>query len=138
MSVHLAAAAFEACLLPHLSMPKRGSKCTLGYSRIFHLILWVRYTGMQWKCLPVPHDAQGKPAIHDTTVDTVCATWANAGSLWQACVARVRSLVAEQHLDTSILHGDGTTTMAQKGARALGSRGTTFEGCARHRDHGQL
>jgi transposase len=58
----------EAFLLPHLSMPKRGPKCTLGYYRVFNLILWVLYTGMQWKCLPVPQDAQGKPAIHYTTV----------------------------------------------------------------------
>ena len=27
-----------ALLLPHLSMPKRGPKCTLGYQRVFNLI----------------------------------------------------------------------------------------------------
>jgi len=37
--------------------------------QVFNLIiLWVLYTGMQWKCLPVPHDPQGKPVIHYTTV----------------------------------------------------------------------
>ena len=41
-------------ILPHLAMPKRGPKCTLGYPRLFHLILSVLYTGMQWKCLPYP------------------------------------------------------------------------------------
>ena len=66
--VQLSAPEFEAFLLPHLSMPKRGPKCKLGYYRVFNLILWVLYTGMQWKCLPVPHDAQGKPAIHYTTI----------------------------------------------------------------------
>ena len=35
-----------AFLLPHLSMPKRGPQGTLGYHRVFHLILWVLYTGM--------------------------------------------------------------------------------------------
>jgi hypothetical protein len=50
---------FDAFLLPHLSMPKRGPKCKLGYQRVFNLILWVLYTGMQWKCLPIPKDAQG-------------------------------------------------------------------------------
>ena len=43
-----------AFILPHLSMPKRSPKCKLGYYRVFNLILWVLYTGMQWKCLPVP------------------------------------------------------------------------------------
>jgi hypothetical protein len=46
------------------SMPKRGPKCKLGSHCVFHLILSVLYTGMQWKCLPIPQDAQGKPAIH--------------------------------------------------------------------------
>ena len=45
---------FDAFILPHLSMPKRGPKCKLGYHRVFNLILWVLYTGMQWKCLPIP------------------------------------------------------------------------------------
>ena len=62
--VQLSEPEFEAFLLPHLSMPRRGPKCKLGYYRVFNLILWVLYTGMQWKSLPVPQDAQGKPAIH--------------------------------------------------------------------------
>jgi hypothetical protein len=44
-------------------MPKRGPKCKLGYQCIFHLILWVLYTGMQWRCLPVPKDINGNPAL---------------------------------------------------------------------------
>jgi transposase len=105
-------------------MPKRGPKCKLGYYRVFNLILWVLYTGMQWKCLPVPTDAQGKPAIHDTTVYKVFAKWADDGSLWQAFVASVRHLAAEQQLDLSVLHGDGTNTVAKKGVMGLGTRGT--------------
>ena len=74
--VQLSEPEFSAFILPHLSMPKRGPKCKLGYYRVFNLILRVLYTGMQWKCLPVPHDAQGKPAIHYTTVYKVFARWA--------------------------------------------------------------
>jgi len=87
------------------------------------VILWVLYTGMQWKCLPVPTDTNGKPAIHYTTVYRAFAKWADDGSLWQAFVASVRHLAAEQQLDLSVLHGDGTNTVAKKGAMALGSRG---------------
>ena len=79
--VQLSEPACTALLLPHLSMPKRGPKGTLGYYRVFHLILWVLDTGMQWKCLPVPTDAQGHPASHYTTVYKVFATWADDGSL---------------------------------------------------------
>ena len=121
--VQLSETEFTAFILPYLSMPKRGPKCKLGYYRVFNLILWVLYTGMQWKCLPVPTDAHGKPAIHYTTVYKVFAKWADDGSLWQAFVASVRHLAAEKQLDLSVLHGDGTNTVAKKGGMALGSRG---------------
>ena len=121
--VQLSAPEFEAFLLPHLSMPKRGPKCKLGYYRVFNLILWVLYTGMQWKCLPGPHDTDGQPAMHYTTVYRVFATWADDGSLWQAFIASVRHLATEQQLDISVLHGDGTNTVAKKGGMALGTRG---------------
>ena len=74
--VQLSAPEFETFILPPLSMPKRGPKCTLGYYRVCNLLLWVLYTGRPRQGLPVPTDANGTPAIHYTTVDTVFATWA--------------------------------------------------------------
>jgi transposase len=128
--VQLSEPEFEAFILPHLSMPRRGPKCKLGYHRVFTLILWVLYTGMQWKCLPVPHDTDGKPAIHYTTVYRVFAKWADDGSLWLAFVASVAHLAAEKQLDLRVLHGDGTNTVAKKGAivlpiRAINTRKAT-------------
>jgi len=67
----------------------------------------------------VPTDPTGKPVIHYTTVYKVFARWADDGSLWQAFVASVRHLAAEKQLDLSMLHGDGTNTVAKKGAMAL-------------------
>jgi transposase len=121
--VQLSEPEFTAFILPYLSMPKRGPKCKLGYYRVFNLIRWVLYTGMQWKCLPVPTDPTGKPAIHYTTVYKVFAKWADDGSLWQAFIASVRHLATEKQLDTSVLHGDGTNTVAKKGGMALGTQG---------------
>jgi transposase len=123
--VQLSEPEFTAFILPHLSMPKRGPKCKLGYHRVFNLILWLLYTGMQWKCLPVPKDANGTPAIHYTTVYKVFAKWADDGSLWRAFVARVAHLSAEKQLDLRVLHGDGTNTVAKKGAMALATRATS-------------
>jgi len=124
--VQLSEPEFTAFILPHLSMPKRGPKCKLGYYRVFNLILWILYTGMQWKCLPVPQDPDGKPAIHYTTIYKVFAKWADDGSLWQAFVASVRHLAVEQQLDISVLQGDGTNTVAKKGAMGLPIRGTSI------------
>jgi transposase len=123
--VQLSEHEFTAFILPHLSMPKRGPKCKLGYYCVFNLILRVLYTGMQWKCLPIPPDSHGKATIHYTTIYKVFAKWADDGSLWQAFLASVRHLAAEKHLDPRVLHGDGTNTVAKKGAMASGTRATS-------------
>jgi transposase len=121
--VQLSEAEFQEFILPHLSMPKRGSKCKLGYYRVFNLILRVLYTGMQWKCLPVPTDGDDKPVIHYTTVYKVFAKWAEDGSLEHAFIASVGHLADHHQLDLSILHGDGTNTVAKKGGDGIGYSG---------------
>jgi transposase len=120
--VQLSAPEFHEFILPHLSMPKRGPKGKLGYHRLFNLILWVLYTGMQWKCVPIPKDPQGKPALHYTNVYRAFAKWSDDGSLQQAFMASVAHLSAEKHLDLRVLHGDGTNTVAKKGATGLATR----------------
>ena len=124
--VQLAETEFNEFIFPYLSMPKRGPKCKLGYHRLFNLILWVLYTGMQWKCLPMPKDPTGKPEIHYTNVYKAFAKWADDGSLQQAFIASVGHLSEEKRLDLSILHGDGTNTVAKKGAMALGILATNI------------
>jgi hypothetical protein len=115
MPVQRSAPECEGCIVPHLVMPQRGLTCTLGSSRVFHLIVWGLSTGGQWQCLAVPTEARGNPALHDTTVYTVFTKRAADGSLWQACIARVAHRAAAKHLEISVLHGDGTNTMATKG-----------------------
>src|SRR2546428_9424966 len=121
--VQLSEPEFTAFILPHLSMPKRGPKCKLGYHYVFNLILWVLYTGMQWQCLPVPKDSHGKPTIHYTTVYKVFARWSDDGSLEDAFIASVQHLVDQHQLDLSVLHGDGTNTVATEGGDGMGYAG---------------
>jgi transposase len=125
--VQLSATEFQQFILPHLSMPKRGPRCKLGYHRVFNLILWVLYTGMQWKCLPVPTDTDGKPAIHYPSVSKVFARWSDDGSLAQAFIASVQHLADQNQLDLSVLHGDGTNTVAKKGGDGIGYAGHTHQ-----------
>jgi hypothetical protein len=66
--VQLSEPEFTEFICPHLSMPKRGPRCKIGYHRLFNLILWVLYTGMQWKCLPILKGPTGTPEIHYTNV----------------------------------------------------------------------
>jgi transposase len=121
--VQLSATEFQQFILPHLSMPKRGPKCKLGYHRLFNLILWVLSTGMQWKCLSVPTDRDGTPEIHYTTVYKAFAKWSDDGSLAHAFVASVAHLSAHNQLDLCVLHGDGTNTVAKKGGDGIGYSG---------------
>jgi transposase len=120
--VQLSEPEFTEFIFPHLSMPKRGPRCKLGYHRLFNLILWVLYTGMQWKCLPIPKDPTGRSEIHYTNVYRAFAKWADDGSLQQAFIASVAHLSDEKKLDLRVLHGDGTNTVAKKGAMGLATR----------------
>src|SRR6266403_1824520 len=123
--VQLSDTEFHTFIFPHLSMPKRGPKRKIGYHRVFNLILWVLYTGMQWKCMPIPQDTSGKPTIHYTNVYRAFAKWADDGSLQQAFIASVAHLSDEKKLDLRVLHGDGTNTVAKKGAMGWATRATS-------------
>jgi hypothetical protein len=122
LPVQLSAPECNEFILPHLSRPKRGAKCKIGYHRLFNLILWVLYTGMQWKCLPLPKDPTGHPEIHDTNVYRAFAQWTDDGSLQQAFIASVSHRSDEKPLDLRVLHGDGTNTVAKKGAMGSATR----------------
>jgi len=121
--VQLSEPEFVAFIFPHLSMPRRGPKCKLGHHRVFNLILRVLYTGMQWKCLPLPEAGDGTAAIHYTTIYKVFAKWSDDGSLDQAFIASVRHLEEQNRLDLSVLHGDGSNTVAKKGGDGIGYSG---------------
>src|ERR671915_1746484 len=121
--VQLSEHEFTEFIFPHLSMPKRGPKCKIGYHRLFNLILWVLYTGMQWKSLPVPKDHDGKAKIHYTTLYKAFAKWADDGSLEHAFIASVGHLSDHHRLDLNVLHGDGTNTVAKKGGDGIGYSG---------------
>lgn len=58
--VQLSEQEFEKFILPHLSLPKRGLKCKIGYHKVFNYILKILYTGMQWKELPIKAGPDGK------------------------------------------------------------------------------
>src|SRR5882672_9559208 len=70
-------------------------------------------------------EGQEKRPAMDLARGLSSAKWADDGSLWQAFVASVRHLAAEKRLDLSVLHGDGTNTVAKKGAMGLATRATS-------------
>jgi transposase len=121
--VQLSELDFIALIFPHLSMPRRGPKCKLGNHCVFNLILWELYTGMQWKCLPVPLACDGTAMIHYTTIYKIFAKWSDDGSLDRAFFASVRHRAEQHHLDLRVLHGDGSNAVAKKGGDGIGYSG---------------
>jgi hypothetical protein len=122
--VQFSAQEFTEFILPHLSLPKRGPQCKLGYHKPFNSMLKVLYTGMQWKELPIEKGPEGKAELHYTGIFKLFARWAEEGSLERAFLASVKHLDAAQTLDLSLLPGDGSNTVAKKGARPLATAAT--------------
>ena len=122
--VQFSAREFAAFILPHLSLPKRGPRCKIGYHKPFNYLLTVLYTGMQWKELPIDKDPEGHAELPYTGVFKLVARWAEEGSLQRAFIASVKTLDAAHKLDLSLLHGDGSNTGAKKGGTQLATAAT--------------
>lgn len=114
---------FNEFFLPHLSISKRGPKMKIGMLKMFNYILRVLYTGMQWKSLECDKNSNGQAEIHYTSVYKKFAKWASDGSLVKAFDFSVISLAKNNMLDTTILNGDGTSTIAKKGGDGIGYSG---------------
>jgi hypothetical protein len=122
--VQVSAPEFAEFILPHLSLPKRGPQCKIGYHKPFNYLLKVLYTGMQWKELPIEQDPAGHAELHYTGVFKLFTRWAEDGSLERAFIASVKQLDDAHKLDLSLLHGDGSNTVAKKGGTRLATAGT--------------
>jgi transposase len=106
---------FNEYVLPHLTMPKRGPKCKIGYWLVFNLILRILYTGEQWKMLPIPKDEKGRPIIHYTQVYRNFAKWSDDGSWEKVFIGSVKNLQDQGELDLSVIQADATNIVAKKG-----------------------
>jgi transposase len=114
---------FAEFVLPHLSVGKRGPKCSIPLRKIFNYILQVIYTGMQWHMLPIDHDENSNPEIHYTRVFRIYQRWVSDKSLERVFENTVSLLVKHDLVDCTILHGDGSSTAAKKGGDLLGYNG---------------
>jgi len=114
---------FEQFVLPHLSVGNRGPAPKLSLHRIFNYILQQLYLGCQWKELPIDKDASGRPEIHYTRIYSAWRRWVANGCIAAIFAASVLKLHQDGLLDTTVIHGDGTTTAAKKGGDNIGFSG---------------
>jgi transposase len=114
---------FEQFVLPHLSRGRRGPAPTLALHTLFNYVLQMLYTGCQWKALAIKMNARGLPEIHYTRVYRILRRWQADGCIERIFSGSVRKLHQDGRLDLTVIHGDGTTTVAKKGGDNLGYSG---------------
>ena len=90
---------------------------------MFNYILQLLYMGCQWKELPIEKDQEGHPEIHYTRVYSTFRRWDAAGCFDAIFTNSVSTLLQADLLDTTVIHGDGTTTAAKKGGDNIGFSG---------------
>ena len=109
---------FNRYIRPHLRKPIKGPKPTLSHYQIFNYILYVLHTGIQWEELKVKRNQ-----LHWSNIYKWHNRWSKDGSYKNLFLASVMELDDRGKLDCSILHGDGSNTVAKKGARRSDTRG---------------
>ena len=119
----LSIAQFQELVFPHLLIGGRGPAPKLSLHAIFNYILRLLYLGCQWKELPIEKDRDGHPEIHYTRIYRMFRYWQAHGCMDAIFAGSVLKLHQDNLLDTSVIHGDGTTTAAKKGGDNIGFSG---------------
>ncbi|WP_075553163.1 transposase [Candidatus Paracaedibacter symbiosus] len=107
---------FNEFVLPYLTKGSRGPGTKLTFYRLFNYLLKLMHTGCQWEELPIEKDAFGKPEIHHTRLFRTFKRWLKDGCFENIFIGSVSQLFNHNLLDTKVIHGDGSTTCAKKGA----------------------
>jgi hypothetical protein len=122
--VQLTLSEFNEFIFEHLPKRKRGPACKISLFKIFNYILTILYTGCQWISLPIAVDPKtGKPELHYTRIFKIFQYWLKKKVFERIFEGSVVLLHDKKLLDLSILHGDGTSTIAKKGGDCLGFSG---------------
>jgi transposase len=111
---------FNQYILPQLRRPVKGPKPKLSLYKIFNYVLYVLSTGCQWEQLPIYRNE-----IHWSNVYKWHNRWSKNGSYQNLFESTVDLLNRKGKLDTSILHGDGSNTVAKKGEKKSATAATS-------------
>jgi hypothetical protein len=114
---------FNEFVLPHLHIGSRGPRPKLSLHRIFNYILKLLYIGCQWKELPIEKNKDGQPEIHYTRIYGAFRRYEDHGCFDTIFANSVSILSLKGYLDITVIHGDGTATVAKKGGDNLGFNG---------------
>src|SRR3989338_5997446 len=88
----------------------KGPKPKLSFYKVFNYILYVLHTGIQWEQLRTRRNE-----LHWSNIYKWHNRWSKDGSYHTLFEASVIELRDNDHLDLSILHGDGSNIVVKKG-----------------------
>jgi hypothetical protein len=114
---------FREFVLPHLTVGSRGPAPKLSLHALFNYILELLYLGYQWKELPIEKDPNRLREIHYSGIYRAFRRSEADGCFDANFAGTVVTLHHADLLDTSVIHGDGTTTAAKKGGDNIGFSG---------------
>lgn len=121
LPVKVGRADFNKYIAPYLSKPRRGPKPKISLCKIFNYVLYVLHTGCQWDKLPIKRNE-----IHWTNIYKWHSRWSKDGSYKNLFETSIMFLKNAGKLNLSILHGDGSNTVAKKGVEELDTPGTSI------------
>lgn len=122
LPIKVGLADFNKYINPFLSRGTRGPKTKISRARIFNYILYVLHTGVQWNMLPIRRNE-----IHWSAVYHHHARWNTDDSYKNLFETSVMFLQDNHKLNVSILHGDGSNTVAKKGVVESGTVDTNIK-----------
>lgn len=105
---------FNRYIDPYLSRSRRGPPTKISRHKIFNYILYVLHTGLQWNELRPKRNE-----IHWSNVYRWHNRWSKDGSYQNLFESGIERLRLANKLDLSVIHGDGSNTLAKKGATGL-------------------
>ena len=103
---------FNQYIAPCLSKGRRGPNPKISYYKIFNYILYILHTGCQWNELKTYRNE-----LHWSNVYRHHNKWSKDGSYENLFMNSITVLKDHGKLDLSILHDDGSNTIAKKGAK---------------------
>ena len=123
--VQLSATKFAACIFPDLRCPSEVQSANWAIIASLTLSCGCPTQGCSGSaCLCRKMPRANRPYTIPLSTES-SRNGPMMGRLWQAFIASVAHLSTEKHLDIRVLHGDGTNTVAKKGAMALATQATS-------------
>lgn len=114
LPVKVGLADFNKYLNPFLSIGTRGPKTKISRCKIFNYILHVLHTGIQWSQLKTHRNEVSWQTIYHHH-----SKWCKDNSYKNIFETSLMFLNDRDKLDLTVLHGDGSNTVAKKGVKVL-------------------